>query len=219
MINNVQILENGEDLVYIPKDFLCEPMYFNQGLTTDSSMKLREQVIEKLLQAKKKLPKGWNFKIWDGYRPLSVQKKLYSGLTRLRRKEHPEWDSTKLKVEVEKFVAYPSYDRLCPSPHNTGGAVDLTIVNDQGEELQMGTLFDEFNEKSYKDYFEMRENYAMEDLRMTEEFQKNRDILDGILRVAGFAPYKWEWWHFSFGDIDWAEYYGKDVAIYGSKEL
>lgn len=210
----IQISDNGESLFEVPGDFLSDPMYFKQGLTDDDSMKLREGVIEKLLKAKKDLPKGWNFKIWDGYRPLSVQEKLYKDLWNVREKEHPDWDKARIKSEVEKFVACPSFDPLRPSPHNTGGAVDLTIVDRGGEELKMGTCFDEFHERSYGDYFESHAGEAGAD-----EFVKNRGILREILAGQKFAPYKWEWWHFSFGNQDWAREYCKPVAVYGSLEL
>ena len=128
--------------------------------------------------------------------------------------ENPDWDEPKTKDEVEKFVAFPSFDPLAPSPHNTGGAVDLTIVDKDGKELEMGTYFDEFHERSYGDYFD-----GSVDEDGAKEFRKNRQLLREILVDAGFAPYKWEWWHFSFGNQDWAEHFGESVAIYGSLEL
>jgi zinc D-Ala-D-Ala dipeptidase len=210
----IQILDNGEGLFEIPGDFLFEPMYYKQGLTDDSSMKLREGIIEKLLHAKKHLPKGWNFKIWDGYRALDVQDRLYKELWRVRAEENPDWDEPALKEAVEKFVAFPSFDPLAPSPHNTGGAVDLTIVDRGGNELDMGTYFDEFHERSYGDYFETGTHEPG-----AEDFQKNRNLLREILAEEDFAPYQWEWWHFSFGNQDWALDKAKSVAIYGSLEL
>ena len=215
-IVQIEINDNDEPLIAIPGDFLCVPMYFKQGLANGSSMKLREGLVEKLLKAKRQLPNGWDFMIWDGFRPLSVQDKLYKGLWDLRIEENPDWNEERLKEEVGKFVAHPSFDKTCPSPHNTGGAVDLTIVDRNGEELPMGTYFDEFHERSYGDYFDLKPGLEEE---RSGEFQKNRILLRGLLAEEGFAPYKWEWWHFSFGDRDWANHHGEEVAIYGSKEL
>jgi D-alanyl-D-alanine dipeptidase len=209
----IQIVDCGEKLVDIPSGFLVEPMYFNAGFSRDSSMRLRSGIVEKLAAASHDLPTGLRFKIWDGFRPLYVQEKLYNDLWELRKKENPEWDDSKLKVEVEKFVAFPSYDKSHPSPHNTGGAVDLTLVSDDGTELPMGTPFDEFHERSYSDYFKD----AVDEEGST--FHKNREILRSVMMKHGFAPYFWEWWHFSFGDYDAAEYFGKEVAVYGSCEL
>jgi len=209
----IQIIDNGEPLINFPKDFLCVPMYFQQKLTSDNSMQLREGAVEALIKAKRHLPNGWDFLIWDGYRPLNLQQKLYDDLTVLRRNEHPEWDSSKLAEEVEKFVKYASHDPSHPSPHNTGGAVDLTIINSEGKELDMGTSFDEFTEKSY--------TWGEDDEArgITPSQSENRKILREILATEGFGPYQWEWWHFNFGNIGWAEHYDKDVAFYGSLEL
>ncbi len=217
-IKFIQILDNGETLIDIPGDFVNVPMYFKQGLTDDDSMKLREGIVLRLLEAKKHLPKGWNFKIWDGYRPLSVQEKLYKDLWDLRAKENPLWEDVELKEAVEKFVAFPSYDPLKPSPHNTGGAVDLTIINAKGEELPMGSEFDEFHERSYGDYFEAGVGAGSSE-PMSKIYQENRLVLKEILVEEGFAPYKWEWWHLSYGNQDWAKFKKEKVAIYGSVEL
>jgi len=223
----IQIIDNREPLINFPKDFICVPMYFRQGLTKDNSMQLREGAVNALIKAKKNLPSDWNFLIWDGYRPLNLQQKLYNDLTTLRKTEHPEWDSSKLAKEVEKFVKYASYDPSRPSPHNTGGAVDLTIIDADGKELDMGTSFDEFTEKSYtwdeKKNHKNTSIYDIEDYdktrRITPEQSKNRKILREILMSEGFGPYQWEWWHFNFGNVGWAEYYDKAVAFYGSLEL
>lgn len=224
--NVIQIIDNGEALVDFPSDFVCVPMYYKMGLISDSSMKLREGAIEALVRAKRHLPNGWNFLIWDGYRPLQLQQKLYDDLTALRQSEHPEWDSLRLAEEVEKFVKYASHDPVRPSPHNTGGAVDLTIIDGSGKELDMGTVFDEFTEKSYT----WAEGGACDDAEydaaaydeargITPSQSANRKILREMLLAEGFGPYQWEWWHFNLGNIGWAEHYGKDSAFYGSLEL
>lgn len=207
---NIKIIDNGEKLVDFPGDFVCVPKYFNMGLTSDNSMQLREGAVEALVSAKKHLPKDWDFLIWDGFRPLKLQQKLYDDLTALRKSEHPEWDSEKVIEEVGRFVKYPSRDPSHPSPHNTGGAVDLTIIDSHGKELDMGTAFDEFTEKSY--------SFGSE-VELSLEESTNRKILRDILVAEGFGPYQWEWWHFNFGNIGWAEHYGKEVAFYGSMEL
>jgi len=212
--NFVQIIENYDPLVRVSeKDFILEPVYFNNGIAPNPDIFIRQNVLYMLLSAKKNLPTGMNFKIWDGYRILKVQKKLYDDLWELRQSQNPEWSSEKLKIEVEKFVGLPSFDPFSPSQHNTGGAVDLTIVRDDHAELKMGTDFDEFHERSYAHYFD-----SLGD-RDSKAFSSNRALLKNILCDAGFAPYEWEWWHFAFGNQHWAKYYGKDVAIYGSMEL
>ena len=73
---------------------------------------------------------GVGLKIWDGYRPLSVQKKMWT------------------LVHDERYVANPAKG----SNHNRGCAVDVTLVDKDGRELPMPTGFDDFSEKAHRDY-------------------------------------------------------------------
>lgn len=91
---------------------------------------LRNSVLEKLNRVQKRLEKkGLILKIFDGYRPLSVQKILY--------KYHPD----------KKMVADPAKG----SNHNRGAAVDVTLVNaETGDELEMPSEFDDFSKKAHR---------------------------------------------------------------------
>jgi len=73
--------------------------------------------------------KGFRLKVWDCYRPLSVQKVLWS------------------LVPDERYVANPAQG----SRHNRGAAVDLTLVDKKGRELPMPTAFDDFTDKAHRD--------------------------------------------------------------------
>ena len=92
---------------------------------------VRGDVAKSLLQVQKKLmKKGFRLKIFDCYRPLSIQEKMWN-----------------LKPDTS-YVANPDKG----SNHNRGAAVDLTLTNLQGKELKMGTSFDNFTEKAHHDY-------------------------------------------------------------------
>jgi zinc D-Ala-D-Ala dipeptidase len=92
---------------------------------------LRKETAEKLARVQAALQKeGLALKIFDGYRPLSVQKKL--------------WE----KYPVEGFVANPAKG----SNHNRGAAVDLTLVDKDGKELPMPSAYDEFSERAHRAY-------------------------------------------------------------------
>lgn len=206
--NIVQIKDNSETLELLDeKDFVIDPIYFNNGLSKNSEIKLRKSVVSKLKEARKSLPEGYNFKIFDGYRVLETQTKLFEGLYNYYREHHPNWSQKKLHEATKIFVAVPSYDATCPSPHNTGGAVDLTIIDENGDELPMGTEFDEFTEKAYTDHFQ------------SGEFYQNRKLLKDLMEKFEFVNCEEEWWHYSFGDQMWASQKGKNHAIYGSIEL
>ena len=102
-------------------------------------------------------------KIFDAYRPVYVQKKLWECL--------PD----------PNFIAPPDKG----SPHSRGVAIDLTLVNSNNIELDMGTGFDEFSRLSYHGC-----------LDITKEAYQNRLTLLGIMTDAGWDFFRNEWWHY-----------------------
>lgn len=207
----IPIKECSETLIeFDEKEFILEPMYFKWGHTNDPTMKARESVIKKLREARKNLPKGYNFKIWDGFRTLKVQKILYDDYYERLKKEHPDFSHEKLCQMVEIFVSPLSHDPKFPAPHNTGGAIDLTIVDENGNEFEMGTPFDEFTESAFTNHFANKPE---------SKIHKNRMMFKEIMESVGFANYFEEWWHYSYGDQEWAKTRDKTNALYGSMEL
>lgn len=90
---------------------------------------VEEKVAQALSAAQQELEKqNLGLKIWDGYRPLSVQKIF--------------WDL----LPDARYVADPNKG----SRHNRGCSVDVTLVDKQGKELPMGTDFDDFSEKAHR---------------------------------------------------------------------
>ena len=218
-VQSVKIKDCGEPLVVLSEnDFVLEPMYFNWEYCEEPEIKLRNGVYERLMRAREflRLRAGFekhNFKIWDGFRTLKTQTILYETYYDELRVQNGDWSESQLHEAVQIFVSRPSRDKALPAPHNTGGAVDLTIIDSAGNELDMGTKFDEFNERSYTNHFA-----GFEDLN-SKKFHNNRMLFIEIMSQAGFVNYHEEWWHFSFGDQAWAAEKGLDESIYGSLEL
>lgn len=102
-------------------------------------------------------------KIFDAFRPSEAQYIL--------------WEHT----PDPEFLAPPEKG----SPHSRGVAVDLTLVNAAGEELEMGTEFDAFTPLSHHG-----------DIAIPPDTQQNRHILLGIMTSAGWDFYRNEWWHY-----------------------
>lgn len=102
---------------------------------------VREGVLEKLKKAQGFLPEGYFFRFLDNYRPLNVQQALYDAQKNKFRKDRPEWNEAVLEEETQKYVSLPSPNKergtKHPSPHSTGGVVDLTIIkiNEEGQKL------------------------------------------------------------------------------------
>lgn len=214
-IKKLKIQDCKEPLVEVREyDFVVEPAYFKADLSETKDCLLRKGVVEKLLQAQKKLLPGMRFKIWDGFRKLAVQERLFKALYKKLAQDNPGWNGEKLDLGTQEFVAKPSYDPACPCPHNTGGAVDLTIIKN-GKDLDMGTVFDEFSVAAHTNYFKDKRPRV----KAHQEVHENRMILLKSLQNVGFINYSHEWWHFSYGDQMWADKKGMEKAIYGSMEI
>lgn len=111
-------------------------------------------------------PHGLGLKIYDAYRPHSA--------TRLM------WDL----VRDERYVADPRKG----SNHNRGLAVDLTLVQlAGGEELLMGTAFDNFSDTAHHAFTSLPENVL-----------RNRLLLRQLMEEAGFKALETEWWHYAW---------------------
>ena len=214
-LKDITIEDCGDSLeVLDEKDFILQPMYFEWKFSDTSIMKLRSGLVDRLRKAQENLRKitgceDWRIKIWDGYRTLKTQQLLYIEYFNRLKVAHPTLSDDEIKSKVEIFVSFPSYDPSKPPPHNTGGAVDLTLVDAEGRDVPMGTAFDEFDENSFTDHFSSEGG----------QFHENRMHLKGIMEEVGFKNYHEEWWHFSYGDQGWAMQTGADEAIYGSMEI
>lgn len=140
----------------------------------------RKIVAEALSKVHNDLLKNHNFriKIFDAYRPHSVQVTMWKIL--------PD----------DRYVANPATG----SKHNRGAAVDITIIDSTGTQLDMGTEYDNFTEKAH---------YAYSDL--PENVKANRKLLRDTMEKYGFHPITTEWWHFDFDG--WNKFSILDVEI------
>lgn len=211
-INAVPIVENYDPIVVFTE---TEKLVVNKNpktLLRKSSFdalvehKTRKTVYEKLVQASEQLPEGYQLLILESFRPYDVQ------LTRFDAKFKKLRDEINASIpdeEVKRRTRMSVADPRAGAPHQTGGAIDLTIIDANGVPLDMGTDWAEFNEKS------PTKNWH----RVTRAQMKNRMMLHDAMVSAGFINYPGEWWHFCYGDRMWAAYSNAPHAIYGSAEL
>lgn len=140
---------------------------------------LRESVAIRLARANALLrPSGLRLKVWDAYRPLRVQARMWQMCP------NPE------------FIAPPSRG----SHHNRGAAVDVTLVDVFGHDVEMPTDFDDFTEA------------ARSDAPGPSMAVKHREILRRAMLSAGFQGISSEWWHFV--DPFWRSYPLCDASLY-----
>lgn len=113
--------------------------------------------------------------IKDAARPMSVQKRMFDAV-----KGTPK----------ANYVANPAKGG---GLHNYGLAVDITIVDADGNELPMGTPVDHLGKEANIN----NEEYLVKFGVITQSERDNRLLLRDIMTKAGFAPLKTEWWHFN----------------------
>jgi D-alanyl-D-alanine dipeptidase len=187
--------------------FAVEMRYPVLGMkNSESQCFVRREVYDRLVKAAQYLPNGFRLKVWDAWRPFALQEELFYRYSDDVIKEFGLEDCTDDQKQsvIKKFVSEPIEDRDVPPVHTTGGAVDVTIVDSDGRELEMGTKFDAFSDRTYTAYFENGENKLVRD---------NRRLLYSAMTKAGFTNLPSEWWHFDYGDRFWA-YYSGEPAIY-----
>jgi D-alanyl-D-alanine dipeptidase len=141
---------------------------------------LQKEVVARLKKAQDYLSAshpGYHLLIYDATRPLSKQWDLWNAL--------PQY-SPKIR---SNYVANPAEHSI----HNYGSAVDLTVADEQGRPLDMGTHFDFFGEMAYPS----REKALLASGKLKKEAYSNRLILRKAMIHGGFMPIEYEWWHFN----------------------
>ncbi|MDI9314459.1 MAG: M15 family metallopeptidase [Hydrotalea sp.] len=199
------------------------PPYYRSVPGSIKNLYSRQSVVEKLLAVDKKLA-GWGLKIFlhDGFRPRAVQAYFHDvWMPAEVRRRHPQFDEADVKRETEAYWAAPTSGDMSPAPHETGAAVDMTLmVAATGAELYMGSIFDDLSSLAHPDYFERRlpggeGKTALFESFSDEEALANRRLIYWLMADAGFASHPNEWWHFSWGDQMWARLHAVPAAHYG----
>lgn len=204
--SNIPIRENNDPMVNLADyPFILSPEYFSMGFSDTSKMYQRREFADRLLEIQEKHLNGLIFKIWDAWRPRKVQQAIYDDYFQSLQKDHPDWDKDRLHTQTLSFVAQPDNPQY-PPPHSTGGAVDLTLCEKDGTEINMGTGFDHFGPESARDYFE---NPAQD-----HHIRDHRRHLFAAMENLDFGPHPGEWWHYDFGNQRWAHFTQKDFAFY-----
>lgn len=220
MILNTRDMEAVETVNGLHARLMVEPMYFNLGFSNTSKIFGRRVVLDKLLQALAHLPRQVGFMVWDIYRCRSCQGRLFEWMRVEVKKKYPGLTDTENYETASKFMSPPSQigDAYCP-PHLSGGAVDLTLFDvTTGNELNMGTPFDDCTERAHADFFDKYPPQLDEDRIIRDR----RKMLSGAMQSAGFSVYDFEWWHFDFGNVFWSRKTGLPEAfgpLFGDHEM
>ena len=162
---------------------------------------VRKTIYEKLLKVAKELKKiNNNYKILVsyGFRDMRKQQEYFNEI--LEKVKNDFESEIDMYEYIHEKIAVPSV-----AGHPTGGAVDAAIYDEKKNKiLDFGSeLLDYSTTKCY---------YGNDDI--SAEAKNNRELFRKMMMKEGFAPYDGEWWHFSYGDKEWAFYYKKEEALY-----
>jgi D-alanyl-D-alanine dipeptidase len=152
------------DLRYASKNNVCGHKLYSRPFCY-----LHEAAIPALeLAIKSAKNLGLKLKIFDCFRPIEVQKYMFD--------KFPSEDPN------GGFISNPENGAI---PHCRGVAIDLTLTDSEGNDLDMGTDFDEFSDLAFHNCD-----------KISAQAQRNRLILLGLMTEAGFDFYSKEWWHY-----------------------
>lgn len=202
----VPVAEDGDPLV----DLRTMPdltLDDRQADPAGAYARLRRAVADRLVVAQQALPPGVRLLIVEGYRPVAAQQAIFTRYQDELHRRHPEWTAQRLHRETSKFVS-----PVAVAPHLTGGAVDLTLCDTGGAELDLGTAVDATPEDSANACYTAARG-------VSAAARRHRRILVAALRSAGLVNYPTEWWHWSYGDRYWALLTGAPHARFGPVHL
>lgn len=150
------------NMKYATTDNFLKKVVYNCG-----NCLVRKEVADALIRANDSLQThDVHIKFFDCYRPVDVQKQMW---------------------EIYPDARYVANPNTTGSIHNRGGAVDITLVNDQEIELDMGTSFDFFGKEAHHAY-----------ANLPDTVLANRKLLKTVMQSFGFNPITTEWWHYNF---------------------
>jgi D-alanyl-D-alanine dipeptidase len=160
----VNLKNYSQDFVYDMK-YATEDNFLKSKVYDCSECYLRYRTVKALILANQRfMKKGFKIKLFDCYRPLDIQKKMWA------------------IVSDPQYVANPSKGSI----HNRGGAVDITLVDFDGKELDMGTSFDFFGKEASHGF-----------RGLSKEILNNRNLLKKIMIKEHFNSFDSEWWHYN----------------------
>ena len=190
--------DNGEPLVSL-SDILCD--YKRKGSDVNSVL-VRESLVKKLQKIEKRLmlhDSKMQLLVVEGYRRPFYQEQYFLKELLFQYQKDPSRDFEELVETTHKFVSLPTL-----TGYTTGGAIDLTIMYDN-KELNMGGTIEDFMAP---------EKFPTYSTHISPEELENRLLLHDLMLEENFAPFYGKWWHFSYGDLEWAAFYDFAESMY-----
>jgi D-alanyl-D-alanine dipeptidase len=198
-VGKISVAECGEPLVDLRGTLLVDT---RRGDGDGYFAHTREGVRDRLVAADRALPRGIRLLIIEAYRPPQLQVEIFEGYRAELLRARPGLTVVEAERLASRYVS-----PLAVAPHVGGAAVDLTLVDADGDELDLGCPEAATPEES--------DGACYTDAPgLSTRARENRAMLGEALLAAGMVNYPTEWWHWSYGDRYWAYVSGADHAVY-----
>lgn len=194
--------DNGEDLVDladVSSNIICSYRRVESGLNAILVRQTIAEMLQKVQWRLQKISADFQLLVVDGYRSLEYQERYYLQQLLTEYQLYPNLAFDILLEHTHQYVALPTV-----AGHPTGGAVDLSIAKD-GKELDFGGVIADFSNP---------DTLPMFSPHISVDQARNRRLLHDLMCDEGFAPFYGEWWHYSYGEREWAVHYAKPEAFY-----
>lgn len=179
-VSDLVRIEDIDSGIVVDLRYAVENNFTGKAVYPANIALLRRETAEKLAAANAELMQsGYQLKVWDAYRPYHIHQLLWS-----------------LAGDKQRFFADPRYG----SVHNRGAAVDVTLLDARGREVEMPTDFDDFSGAAHREH-----------AGMSIEAKANLELLTEVMVRHGFQPIDFEWWHFE--DSQWWKYPLLDLPL------
>jgi D-alanyl-D-alanine dipeptidase len=204
---NPPLLLSDPRVAAVPVVETGEPMVELCASIAPGGARVRAGLADRLYTADLALPAGIRLRVVEGHRSPVDQQRIIDTYTRKVRAAYADAGEDEVRLLVSRFVS-----PLEVAPHVAGAAVDLTLVDDGGVPLDLGTAIDATPEQSSGRCY-----FASPDIGL--EARALRLLLADTLARVGLVNYPTEWWHWSHGDRYWALMTGAPHAPYGPVEV
>ncbi|MFN8631228.1 MAG: M15 family metallopeptidase [Chloroflexota bacterium] len=209
----IPVEETGDPLVHlasfggisVAKGMPVPPLEVRRGSLGPVHALVRLGLAVRLARAARSLPPGIGLRVVEGYRPPELQRAYFEAYRLRLLRDDPSLTPDESRVLASRFVAPPAV-----AAHPSGAAVDLTLIDADGQPLDMGTPIDATPEAS-------RGACCFDAPNIDAEARARRHLLASCLEPEGIVNYPTEWWHWSYGDRYWAFTTGQATAIYGPR--
>ncbi len=191
-VRSIPLRDNGQRLTQLDARF------------GPARARVRSGVAERLVEASKLLPDGIRLQVVEGHRSAADQLAIIDWYSAELRAADLALGEAALATLTSRFVS-----PIEVAPHVAGAAIDVTLADRDGRELDLGTPIDATPEASVgRCFFDAPGLEPL--LARTATCSRPRSA------AHGFVNYPTEWWHWSYGDRYWALITGADAALYGS---